>query len=629
MTAAAATPRTDELAADLMPDLERVRRALEGRPPPQRRRGGSRVLDRLTALFGLSEFERSVLALCAGVEIEPEIAAACAETAGAPSFGLALSILPESHWSAMAPSGPLRRWRLVRLERTDGSPVTTPIRIEERVLHLLAGIDAPEPELDGLLVEAPTPAELPPSRRRVADRLAAVLAEERAEGRWPRVLLCGGADASRRDVVASAAARAGLRLLAVEAGALPRDHRDGAGFARLCAREAALSGAVLLLETGGRGGEDGGTRAARRFAAAFQGALVVAAEEPRFALEGSFRIEIPPPQPAERKELWRSVLADSTNGALDAVAGQFDLDPAAIRAAAREALATPGGSLPDRVWDACRARARPVLDDLAQRIDSSVGWDDLVLPRERIATLREVATQVRWRFRVYDEWGFASRSSRGLGISALFAGPSGTGKTLAAEVLANELRLDLYRIDLSSVVSKYIGETEKNLRRVFEAAECGAAVLLFDEADALFGKRTDVKDSHDRFANIEISYLLQRMESYRGLAILTTNQRRALDEAFLRRLRFVVEFPFPEARERSEIWSRVVPQGVPTDGLQPERLAQLAIAGGNIRNVALGAAFLAADSGSAMGMEHVLRSARTEYAKLERPISGPELEGWR
>jgi SpoVK/Ycf46/Vps4 family AAA+-type ATPase len=193
--------------------------------------------------------------------------------------------------------------------------------------------------------------------------------------------------------------------------------------------------------------------------------------------------------------------------------------------------------------------------------------------------------------KVYKEWGFAGKGGRGLGISALFAGSSGTGKTMSAEVLAKELRLDLYRIDLSSVVSKYIGETEKNLRRVFDAAEGGAAVLLFDEADALFGKRSEVKDSHDRYANMEVSYLLQRMEAYQGLAILTTNLKNALDTAFMRRIRFVVQYPFPDSTQRAEIWSRVFPKNTPTEGLNVRRLAQLNVAGGNIRNIALNAAF--------------------------------------
>ena len=199
---------------------------------------------------------------------------------------------------------------------------------------------------------------------------------------------------------------------------------------------------------------------------------------------------------------------------------------------------------------------------------------------------------------------------------------------MAAEVLASELQLDLYRIDLSSVVSKYIGETEKNLRRVFDAAEEGGAILLFDEADALFGKRSEVKDSHDRYANIEISYLLQRMEAYRGLAILTTNMKSALDRAFLRRLRFVVEFPFPDATARQEIWERILPIEVPTRDLDVTRLARLNVAGGNIRNIALGAVFTAAEEDRPVDMAHLLAAAQQEYRKLERPLTEAETRGW-
>src|SRR5690606_16595042 len=195
------------------------------------------------------------------------------------------------------------------------------------------------------------------------------------------------------------------------------------------------------------------------------------------------------------------------------------------------------------------------------------------------------------RQKVYFDWGFAGKSSRGLGISALFAGESGTGKTMASEVLANELNLDLYRIDLSQVVNKYIGETEKNLKKIFDAAEGSGAILLFDEADALFGKRSEVKDSHDRYSNIEVSYLLQKMEEYRGLAILTTNMKNALDKAFLRRIRFVVQFPFPDSKMRTEIWKRTFPRETPREELDFLKLGALNIPGGNIRNIAINASF--------------------------------------
>ncbi len=313
-------------------------------------------------------------------------------------------------------------------------------------------------------------------------------------------------------------------------------------------------------------------------------------------------------------------LAQKLNGQIEVLTTQFDLDVQEIHAAGAELLAdasrmdeeVSGAAL----WDACRVQSRPRLDDLAQRIEPAAEWDDLVLPEAQRQILREVAAHVRQRTRVYEAWGFAAKGARGLGISALFAGASGTGKTMAAEVLANELRLDLYRIDLSQVVSKYIGETEKNLRRVFDAAEEGGAILLFDEADALFGKRSEVKDSHDRYANIEVSYLLQRMEAYRGLAILTTNMKGALDTAFMRRIRFVVQFPFPDAAQRAEIWRRVFPPDTPTEGLDTNRLARLNVTGGNIRNIALNAAFLAADAGEPVRMAHLLarRAQRVRQA---------------
>lgn len=250
------------------------------------------------------------------------------------------------------------------------------------------------------------------------------------------------------------------------------------------------------------------------------------------------------------------------------------------------------------------------------------------MPEAQRRVLRRIVVHARRRAKVYHQWGFAGKGSRGLGIGALFAGASGVGKTMAAEALAHELRLDLYRVDLSAAVSKYIGETEKNLRRIFDAAEDGGTMLLFDEADALFGKRTEVRESHDRFANIEISYLLQRMESYRGLAILTTNMKSALDPAFLRRIRFVVQFPFPDATQRAEIWRRIFPADTPTEGLDVALLARLNIAGGNIRNIALGAAFLAADEDAPVRMVHLLHAARDEYAKLEKTLTEAEVMGW-
>jgi hypothetical protein len=344
------------------------------------------------------------------------------------------------------------------------------------------------------------------------------------------------------------------------------------------------------------------------------------------------RADTSPPTIAERRELWRRALGDRAGGlgeGLDQLAEQFTLDGASVRAVA-DLSAGPARGAEDglfgRLWDGARAQARRRLDDLAERVETRVGWDDLVLPPDRLAQLADIAVHVRRAHQVHGRWGWADRGGRGLGVTALFAGASGTGKTMAAEVLSNDLRLDLYRIDLSQVVSKYIGETEKNLRRIFEAAEQSGAVLLFDEADALFGKRSDVKDSHDRYANVEVSYLLQRMEAYRGLAILTTNLKSSLDPAFMRRLRFVVDFPFPDLGMRAEIWRRIFPPGTPVTG-DPARMARLPVAGGTIRTIAVNAAFLAAEAGDPVGVGHLAAAARREYAKLDKPITQAEFGG--
>jgi hypothetical protein len=593
------------------------------------------ALETLCATFGLSPFERDVVLLAAGPELDGGFGALCAAAHGDPqrshpTFGLALAALADPHWSAALPSGPLRRWQLVEI--APGPSLTAArLHLDEHVLHYLLGIAELDPRLGALTTGVRALEVLPPSRAALAAAAAAHVREERLRGAWPLIELLGEEPAAAQAVAAAVCADARLSLRMLPAETVPDTPADTQALARLWEREAALAGRALLIDC--TDGEQGTARRAARLADELRCVVLVAARTPLPRLErAAFRLEVGRPTAAERSALWRDALgqlAEGLNGGLPQLAAQFELESAAIRAAGAEAAAAaPDTDLAGRLWDACRRRARPRLDDLARRIEPVAGWDDLVLPGEQLATLREIAAQVRGRARVYDDWGFAARGPRGLGVSALFTGPSGTGKTMAAEVLARELRLDLYQIDLSAVVSKYIGETEKNLRRVFDAAEAGAAILLFDEADALFGKRSEVKDSHDRYANIEVGYLLQRMEGYRGLAVLTTNHRAALDPSFLRRIRFVVHFPFPDAGQRQEIWRRIFPDETPTDALEVATLARLNVAGGSIRNIALAAAFLAADEEAPVQMGHLRRAARSEYAKLERPLTAQELEGW-
>ena len=512
--------------------------------------------------FGLSAFERDVLLLCAGVELDSGFAARCAAAQGEgnrrqPTFSLALAALPEPHWSALTPAAPLRHWRLIEMGSSVDGLTTSPLRVDERVLHFLAGAETIDDRLSGLVRPMTGGAELVPSQQELAHRIAAAWSEAAGRSALPAVQLCNGSGGSRGDIAGQRAialavcAHLGLNLHALAVAAVPTAPAELEGLIRIWEREAVLSGSALFLDAAELDAGDAARESAvARLTEELRGPLLIALRERRPARQRPvLAFDLRAPSSEEQRALWRSALgpaAAEMNGQLDAIVSQFNLGAAGIRSAAAQAgqAADAGPAL----WDACRAQSRPRLESLAQRIEPAAGWDDLVLPEAQIRTLREIAVHVRRRRTVYEDWGFAARGSRGLGISALFAGPSGTGKTMAAEVLAGELRLDLYRIDLSSVVSKYIGETEKNLRRVFDAAEEGGAILLFDEADALFGKRSEVKDSHDRYANIEVSYLLQRMEAYRGLAILTTNFKDALDTAFLRRLRFVVQFPFPDGR---------------------------------------------------------------------------------
>jgi hypothetical protein len=439
--------------------------------------------------------------------------------------------------------------------------------------------------------------------------------------------LCGDDPHGKEDVAALIADAHGWRLFALRADDLPQAGPELNQLALLWEREALLLPGALLL----RCADEGLTPSVRHLAERLPAPLLLASREPLSLNRAAARFDVDKPRPVEQKRLWKQALgpaAANLNGMLDTLSEQFSLSSRSILTTSSLLSAAMPPAAADDLWDACRSLARPRLEDLTQRIVPAAAWTDLVLPDPQIRVLHQLADQVRNRLKVYETWGFAAQGARGLGVNALFAGPSGTGKTLAAEVLAHQLRLDLYRIDLSAIVSKYIGETEKNLAKVFNAAEEGGVLLLFDEADALFGKRGDVKDSHDRYANIEVSYLLQRMEAYRGLAILTTNLKTSMDKAFQRRLRFIVNFPFPDTSQREAIWRRVFPHDTPTRDLLPQRLSQLNVAGGNIRNIALNAAFLAAAANQPVGMGHLLEAARIEAQKLERPLSDAEIRGW-
>ncbi|HEY1294265.1 MAG TPA: ATP-binding protein [Chloroflexota bacterium] len=600
--------------------------------------GGVRPsLDVLCEEFGLSDFERQVLLLCAGVELDASFAPLCAmlngDSAGAfPTFAVAFAALATPHWSAVGQLGPLRHWRLVELEESQTATTARRLRISERILSYLLGVPDVDERLVDLIEAWDTSGTPVASHAALAARVVDVWSSAGDGQPLPGVQLCGTDTASKRAVATAAAVLVDMDLLCVRAQPLLDETPARADLLVLCEREALLQDSILFVDADDvETSEPGRESSLARLAGRLHRPHLLASRQ-RFSspLKPMVAFDVEKPTAQEQRGVWRACLGIKGKQSevwARRLATQFNLGASTIQTAALLASSgqSTGSGMVWRVWDECRAQTRRELDLVAERIGRCATWDDLVVPEPQQQRLREIAIHVRHRQQVYDAWGFADKSSRGLGISALFAGPSGTGKTMAAEVLASELRLDLYRVDLSATVSKYIGETEKNLRRIFDAADAGGAILLFDEADALFGKRSEVKDSHDRYANIEISYLLQRLESYRGLAILTTNMKDALDRAFLRRIRFVVEFPFPDSADRERIWQRVFPSQTPTEGLDLKRLARLNVTGANIRSIAMNAAFLAAEAAEPVRMEHVLSATRGEYVKLEKPLTDVDM----
>ncbi len=593
--------------------------------------------DEIAALFGLDEFGRNLLLLCAFVNLEAEARTYLTAFADnpdltAPTVAMALSLLPGAHWHALSADAPLRRGGLVTIEGQGGF-VQRRVMLSEPALMRLVGAGGLSEAVAGMLRPVRPGQRLTANRQQLATRIGGRFS---LPGR-PVLHLVGPDTEGKLAAFASAADEFGQGAYALNSQLLPAYPAELTSLARDIARDLTLAGCRLAL-VHEPGAED---KLVQLFAETYPGPLAILSPEAiRVGQRPATRLELPAMTAAEQQPVWEAALGEMgarLNGTLPRLAGTFQIGPEQAESIAAELGSIPeaGGegedaALAEAAWEACRVAARPRMDDLAQRIDSPAGWDDLVLPDKQKDILRSITAQVRNRARVYEDWGFAPKlQNKGLGVSALFSGPSGSGKSMAGEVIGNALNLDVYRVDLSAIVSKWVGETEKNLRRVFDAAEGGGVILQFDEADALFGKRSEVRDSHDRHANIEVSYLLQRLEAYRGLSILTTNLRDNIDEAFLRRIRFCVDFRFPSVPERLAIWQRIFPKATPTEALDFTRLAQLNVSGGSIRNIALGASFLAADEGASVTMDTLMQAARQEYAKVGRSMTDAEAAGWQ
>jgi hypothetical protein len=512
----------------------------------------------------------------------------------------------------LLPHGPLVHGGLLLVEDVDRPFLTRSLRVPDRVTGHLFGDDDPDRRVWALLGHAP-----------IGDAGDADLLAHALNTGTGLVYLRDRPGSGPASLAAQAAAAIGRASVVLDLERLaPGD--DVTEVARLAAREALLTDAVLVAGPVGVLA-DRGADAVRAFAEAACTVVLVGAPtwDPRWARRGPLALDAPVLSRTERSRAWSTALGEAHHDGLAESTVHFRLSPDQIHRAAQVAMARTrarGDAVaPSDVQSGARAQNAAGLERLARRIEPAHGWESLVVPTEVRVQLEELAGRVRNRDLVYDEWGMGS-PTRGRGITGLFAGESGTGKTLSAEVVGYELGLDLYVIDLSTVVDKYIGETEKNLDRIFAEADRINGLLLFDEADALFGKRSEVSDARDRYANVEVAYLLQRMELFDGLAILTSNLRSNLDEAFTRRLDAVVDFPLPEEDDRLELWQLHLRSGVPRgDDIDFAFLARaFKLSGGNIRNIALTAALLAAGGDGRVEMRHLIHATEREYRKLGR-----------
>lgn len=578
-----------------------------------------------------------------------------------PTIGFILRILCRSEEERLearglfSPRSPLRRHRLLGFSGDDGTTLPSRfVTVDERIVGFLFGDDNVADDLSSLV-------ELSIPEKTIEDLTVDEYRQEQlgrlsgTDGGWDSqrskpLMACfhGPYGSGKETAVEVVCVEDDTPLLTIDGGALVgADGLDALGLLR---REARLQGADLhvmnfdslstMTKTEHGTVEDGMDEFTPllRELDEFDGRVFLTGTEP---LPSRLQIQVESHEVATvhfsmppyelRKQLWDDIDALPEEVDTADLAAKFRLTEGQIANAVSTAriLETGQELSTESVYRGCRAQSRGTLDSLARKVEPNYTWEDIVLPADRLDHLREVAAHIKHQGTVYSDWGFEDKFSLGNGLNVLFTGSSGTGKTMAAEIIARDAGLDLYKIDLASVVSKYIGETEKNLGKIFNEAENSDAILLFDEADALFGKRSEVRDSHDRYANIEVNYLLQRVEEHDGTVVLTTNFVGNIDDAFQRRVHVTVDFPRPDRDSREAIWRTVFPEKTPVNELDIEFLSTFGITGGNIKNVALTAAFLAAEVGGPVEMEHVVRALRREFQKTGRLIDPGEFGEYR
>jgi hypothetical protein len=649
---------TDPRALQLGERIARMREELDARAAATADGGIELRLQRLARRFRLSQRELRVLVCCLAPDWELRFQRYFAYlqndvTRRRPTIQLLGELCIESADAAFAaralfsPEAQLVRERLVTV--TGPADLPFPARqpaVAEAVGDYLAGAIRPDPALAGVVSIRQPKSQWPSGKwyDRHRDIIASLVRPLARDGRMPTAYIWGVAGSGRSLVTNTLASLGGVRLMRADCRAWIAAGNFSRETVRLLRRDAIMHGCLIELARC-EALLDPAAAEARGAIEAFltenqAAGIVLTGTTPIDELSAVlvtplWSFEIPRPDLAERADLWQGELTargwQADAAFVDALSTGFRFTPKEMRRALDSydaSQTSERADAPDRdtLVRVCRETSRRTIHRFARKIVPRRRWDDLVLPEDSRAQLEEICAGARGRRRVHDEWGFGRKLSLGSGLNVLFAGPSGVGKTMSAEILAGELGLDLFAVDLSCVVSKYIGETEKNLATVFDEAEATNCVLFFDECDALFGKRTEIKDAHDRYANIEVSYLLQRIDQYEGIVILATNLRSNLDAAFTRRLRYAVEFPFPEAQHREQIWRKVFPKEAPVGGdVDMEFLArQFKLTGGSITNIAVNAAFLAASNGGRVGMKQVIHATRRELQKMGKSCTKAE-----
>ncbi len=665
-----ATTATAPATIDLRGTLQQITNTINARKAATLTQGRALRLDHLVRSFALTPFDRDALLICLAAELDLRYERLFAYlhdnvNKKRPSVDLILNLLSSSleekirQRQRFLPMAPLRQQRLLEVgQGADDLLLSQSLRVEPRLVQYLLQNETDDEQAAPLVL----PTEIAPYLRLVtptrtfADLLLLPALQERLAGHCDRKVIADGGlifalygpyGVGKRAVAEAICTQLRAPLLSIDTPALLAHAGESfSGLIHLILREAILREAVLFWADFDTLLTDGAATRLRVWTHAIESyrGLSILAGQDRWTPVDALRltpllaIELPPPTYQERLQSWQQAVATAPTGVatdldLAALANKFRFTNGEIHDAMTTAVNLARLRQPQQpqlvdadLHAASRLHSNQKLGTLAQKITPHYGWDDIVLPADQLCQLHEICNQVNYRSRVYEQWGFGAKLALGKGVSALFSGPPGTGKTMAAEILAGALGLDLYKIDLSTVVSKYIGETEKNLARIFAEAETSNAILFFDEADALFGKRSEVRDSHDRYANIETGYLLQRMEAYTGVVILATNFARNMDDAFTRRLQFIVEFPFPAEEERRAIWERIWPQTTPRDPALDLAFAarELKLAGGHIRNIALAASFLAAANGQVVTMAHLIHATRREFQKIGRVVVAEE-----